>query len=150
IANLGIGHGAIDGGVGYTYFNPNTGNEFSAVGGLTYNFENTHTDYQNGIDGHLDWAASKFLTKQFQVGVVGYFFQQLTGDSGSGAILGGFKSSIAGVGPQIGYLFPVSDKVQGYINAKAYFDYYSANRPKGWNAWVTLNLSPAPPKHTAP
>ena len=31
IANIGIGHGAIDGGGGYTYFNPQTGNEFSAV-----------------------------------------------------------------------------------------------------------------------
>ena len=38
LANLGIGHAAIDGGAGYTYFNPQTGHEFSAVGGLTYNF----------------------------------------------------------------------------------------------------------------
>jgi hypothetical protein len=33
LANLGIGHGAIDGGAGYTYFNPQTGHEFS--GGWT-------------------------------------------------------------------------------------------------------------------
>jgi hypothetical protein len=38
LANLGLGHGAIDGGAGYTYFNPATGREFSAVTGLTYNF----------------------------------------------------------------------------------------------------------------
>src|SRR5262249_15614749 len=31
LANLGIGHGAIDGGGGYTYFNPTTGHEFSGV-----------------------------------------------------------------------------------------------------------------------
>ena len=36
LANLGIGHGAVDGGAGYTYFNPQTGHEFSAVGGFTY------------------------------------------------------------------------------------------------------------------
>jgi hypothetical protein len=29
LANLGIGHGAVDGGVGYTYFNPQDGHEFS-------------------------------------------------------------------------------------------------------------------------
>src|SRR5262245_39978615 len=46
----------VDGGVGYTYFNPKTGHELSAVAGLTYNFENEHTDYQNGIDFHLDAA----------------------------------------------------------------------------------------------
>ena len=54
LANLSIGHGAIDGGAGYTYFNPQTGHEFSAVGGFTYNFKNTDTQYRNGVDFHLD------------------------------------------------------------------------------------------------
>src|SRR5262249_1021026 len=58
IANLGIGHNAIDAGGGYTYFDEKTGREFSAVLGFTYNFENEHTNYQNGIDMHLDWGAS--------------------------------------------------------------------------------------------
>ena len=40
LPNIGIGHGAIDGGGGYTYLNPMTGHEFSAVLGFTYNFEN--------------------------------------------------------------------------------------------------------------
>ena len=40
LANLGIGHAAIDAGAGYTYFNPATGTEASVVAGLTYNFEN--------------------------------------------------------------------------------------------------------------
>jgi len=57
LANLGIGHGAIDGGGGYTYFDPKTGHEFTVASGLTYNFKNTSTDYQNGIDWHVDWAA---------------------------------------------------------------------------------------------
>ena len=48
LANIGIGHGAIDGGGGYTYFNPQTGNELSAVIGATYNFMNPSTNYQNG------------------------------------------------------------------------------------------------------
>jgi hypothetical protein len=34
LANLGIGHGAIDGGVGYTYLNPRIGYEFSIVTGV--------------------------------------------------------------------------------------------------------------------
>ena len=33
LANIGIGHGAIDGCFGYTYLNPATGHEFSGVGG---------------------------------------------------------------------------------------------------------------------
>jgi hypothetical protein len=40
LSNIGVGHGAIDAGFGYTYFNPQTGQEFSGVLGFTYNFEN--------------------------------------------------------------------------------------------------------------
>jgi hypothetical protein len=60
IANLGIGHNAIDAGGAYTYFDQKTGREFSATLGFTYNFENEHTQYQNGVDMHLDWGASQF------------------------------------------------------------------------------------------
>jgi len=126
-----------------------TGIEFSAVAGVTYNFENPHTQYTNGIDAHLDWGASYFLTKQFHFGAVGYYFQQLTGDSGPGAKLGPFKSRVAGVGPQVGYLFPVGDKIQGYINVKAYREFAAKNRADGWNVWVTRSFSAAGPPEMA-
>ena len=64
LANLGIGHGTFDAGAGYTYFNPQTGHEFSGVLGFTANFVNPATQYQNGVDMHFDWGASQFLTKQ--------------------------------------------------------------------------------------
>jgi hypothetical protein len=149
MANLGIGHGAIDGGAGYTYFNPQTGHEFSAVGGFTHNFENPDTDYQSGVDFHLDAAASQFLSKQLMVGLVGYAYQQVTGDSGSGARLGDFRSRVFGVGPQIGYLFPVGDH-QGYLNLKGYKEFGAENRPEGWNVWLTFAISPAPPSAAPP
>jgi hypothetical protein len=144
LANIGIGHGALDGGLGYTYFDPKAGHEFSAVAGLTGNFENPSTNYTNGIDFHLDWAASQFLTKQVQVGVVGYVYDQLTADRGCAPQLCPFESRVIGVGPQIGFIFPVAG-MQGYLNLKAYKEFDNANRPDGWNAWVTLVLSPAPP-----
>jgi hypothetical protein len=49
LANLGIGHGAIDAGGGYTYLDPQAGHEFSVVTGFTYNLINPSTDYQNGV-----------------------------------------------------------------------------------------------------
>jgi hypothetical protein len=49
------------------------GQEFSAVSGFTYNFTNPTTNYQSGVDWHLDWGASQFLSKQVSVGAVGYF-----------------------------------------------------------------------------
>lgn len=145
LANLGIGHGAIDGGAGYTYFDPKAGNEFSVVAGLTYNFMNTYTQYQNGVDFHVDWGASHFFTRQLQLGLVGYFLQQVSPDTGAGAVLGPFESRIAGIGPQIGYLFPVGD-MQGYVNLKGYKDFAAENRPEGWDLWLTFALSPAAPE----
>jgi hypothetical protein len=145
LANIGIGHAAIDGGFGYTFFNPETGNEFSLLAGITYNFENEHTDYQNGIDSHLDWGASKFLSERLQAGIAGYFFQQLTADSGKGATLGAFESRVAGIGPQVGYFFPAGD-LQGYLNVRGYYEFGATNRPSGWNAFVTLAFSPAASK----
>jgi hypothetical protein len=150
LANLGIGHGAIDFGGGYTYFDPKSGNEFSWVTGLTYNFKNTSTQYQNGMDFHVDWGASHFFDKKFQLGVVGYYFQQVTDDFGAPASLDGFRSRVAGIGPQIGYIFPMGDKLQGYINLKGYREFAAQNRPDGWNTWLTFAISPAPPEPAKP
>lgn len=139
LANIGIGHGAIDAGGGYTYLDPAKGHEFSAVGGFTYNFENDDTDYQNGVDSHIDWAASQFLNEQVHVGLVGYLYQQLSGDRGSGARLGDFKSRVFAAGPQVGYFFPVG-KEKGYVNLKGYWEFGAENRAEGWNLWVSLAL----------
>jgi hypothetical protein len=143
LANLGIGHGALDGGVGYTYFNPQTGHEFSVTTGLTGNFENQSTGYTNGIDWHLDWGASQFLTKQLQVGLVGYVYDQITSDSGCAPVICPFESRVLGIGPQIGYIFPVAG-MQGYVNLKGYGEFDANDRPHGWNMWLTFVLSPAP------
>ena len=150
IANLGIGHNAIDAGGAYTYFDPKTGREFSATLGFTYNFENDHTQYQNGVDIHLDWGASQFLNKQWQVGMVGYWYNQVSCDSGAGDRVGCFESRVAGIGPQIGYVIPMGKEWQGYLNVKGYWEFASQNRPDGWNAWLTFAISPAAPSERPP
>ena len=111
--------------------------------GFTYNTTNQSTQYQNGVDMHFDWGASQFLTKQFQVGLVGYVYDEIGCDSGSGDRVGCFKSRVIGVGPQVGFIIPISTTTQGYLNLKAYREFDQANRPDGWNAWVTFVLSPA-------
>jgi hypothetical protein len=82
------------------------------------------------------------FSKQFFVGFVGYAYQQVTDDSGRNPILGGFQSLVLGVGPQIEYIFPVGN-IQGNLNLKGYGAFDAANRPSGWNAWLTFQLSPA-------
>jgi hypothetical protein len=140
LANLGTNnHWSLDGGAGYTYLDAEKGHEFSAVLGMTYNFENHDTDYRNGNDLHLDLAASQFLSESVHAGLVGYYYPELSGDSGSGAKLGDFKSRVAAIGPQVGYFFKVGGR-KWYANLKGYYEFDAKNRPEGWNTWVEIPL----------
>jgi len=139
LANLGTNHWALDAGGGYTYLDAKKGHEFSAVLGFTHNWENDDTQYKNGTDAHLDWAASQFFSEQLHAGVAGYFYRQVSGDSGAGAVLGDFKSQVSGIGPQVGYFFPVGDK-KWYANLRGYYEFDAKNRPEGWNVWLTLAI----------
>ena len=121
LSNLGIGHGAIDGGGGYAYLDPKSGHEFSVVTGFTGNFTNPSTGYTNGVDWHIDWGASQFVTKQVQLGAVGYLYQQITPDRGAAIFLGNNEARVVGIGPQFGYIFPAGS-LQGYLNLKAYWE----------------------------
>ena len=60
ISNIGTGHGAIDSGAGYTYLDRQSANEFSAVGGFTYNLTNPATNYKSRCrsSSRLDSVAS--------------------------------------------------------------------------------------------
>ena len=139
LAGIGIGHAAIDGGGAYTYLNLKTGTEFSATLGFTKNFENYSTHYTNGIDSHLDLAASLFLTQQLFVGLVGYYYQQLTADSGQLPILGPDQSRTRGIGPQIGYNFNVGGQSIS-ANLRGYVEFDSYRRLQGRAVFATINI----------
>jgi hypothetical protein len=99
---------------------------------------------------HLDWGASRFVTRQLQLGAVGYAYQQLSCDSGSGNRVGCFESRVLGIGPQLGYVVPLGEHYQGYFNLKGYKEFAAEHRPDGWNVWLTLAISPAAPTETPP
>lgn len=139
LSSIGIGHAAMDAGGGYTYLNNTTGLEFSSVLGATYNWMNNQTNYKNGIDSHLDWSVSQFLSQNWQVGIAGYGYHQLTADSGSGNRVGAFKSQVAAIGPQIGYLFNIGKK-QAYINLRAYKEFWAQNRVEGYAMISTISI----------
>jgi hypothetical protein len=142
LANIGMGHGAIDGGGGYTYTNRQSMMEASAVLGVTNNFKNSATNYKSGIDSHLDWAVSKGITREFSLGVAGYFYYQLTADGGSGNTVGANKGQVFGIGPEVGYLFtPGSGQVpMTYLNVRAYKESMVQNRTAGNAVFAVLTL----------
>lgn len=139
LANLGLGHAAVDVGGAYTYLNPETGWEFSATAGITYNFENRDTDYTSGIDSHLDLGMSRFLNEKLFVGVVGYAYVQLTSDKGQPAAFDDFKGQTFALGPQIGYNFDVGG-ASIYTNLRGYFEFDAKNRTQGGSVFLTVNL----------
>ena len=149
LANIGVGHGAIDGGSGYTYYDSKKGSEFSVVSGATYNLINPNTNYLSGVDWHLDWALSQAVSKDIYVGAVGYIYHQISPDSGPGDHVGEFESRVMGVGPQVNYTF-TTGSVQTSLNLKGYWEFDATHRPAGWNAWLTVSFSPAEPDTDKP
>jgi hypothetical protein len=139
LANLGLGHAAIDAGGAYTYLDTKTGWEFSATAGLTYNFENPDTDYTSGIDSHLDLGLSRSLTERFFLGLVGYAYVQLTPDDGQPDALGDFESRTFALGPQVGYTFDVGGR-QVYTNLRGYAEFAVENRTEGGSVFLTVNV----------
>jgi hypothetical protein len=139
LSNIGLGHTTFDMGGAYTYLNNASGFETSATLGFTYNGMNTSTNYQSGVDSHLDWAVSQFMSQNWQVGVVGYVYYQLTGDSGSGDHVGSFKSRVAAIGPEVGYPFIVGGQ-QWYANLRGYWEFWAQNRLEGYAVFATLSI----------
>ena len=149
LASMGLGHWAADSGAGYTYLNEQVGFEWSAVVGFTYNFINPNTQYRSGIDAHLDWAISPYLSEKLHFGAVGYVYNQLTDDSGPSPALGGFRSRVSGIGPQIGFFFPFAD-LEGYLNLRGYSEFNARNRLEGWTAYVTFSVAAAEQRSAQP
>ena len=101
LINQGLNYWSFDSNVALTYLNENTGQDYSFNLGYIYNTENEDTDYQTGQEIHIDVVANQFLSERFAVGLHGFYLKQITGDSGSGAILGDFKAEAAGIGPAL-------------------------------------------------
>jgi hypothetical protein len=99
LVDLGRNYWSFDTVGAVTWFNPESGMEFSTAAGIMINTENSDTDYDTGNEFHLDATFNQFLSPNFALGLRGYYYKQLTGDSGAGATLGSYKSSSYGIGP---------------------------------------------------
>lgn len=97
-ANLGRNYWSFDTVGAMTWLNAGTGTEVSIAPGIMVNTENNDTNYKTGTEFHVDFVANQFISKNFAIGLRGYYYRQLTGDSGSGAVLGDFKSESLGLG----------------------------------------------------
>lgn len=139
LANLAFHRWASDVSGALTWFDPETGIDLSGVAGLTFNGTNPATDYRAGTEFHLEWAASKALTSALSAGVIGYHYQQVTGDSGAGAQLGAYKGRVTALGGTLAYnstfgKVPISTRI------KVLREFDVENRARGTVGIVTVSL----------
>ena len=140
LVNTSLNYWTFDTNFAATYLDFETGQDYSINIGYNYNTENSDTDYQTGQEIHIDYMVNQFLSESFAVGLHGFYLKQITGDSGSGATLGSYKSDAAGIGPA---LLWTPQKFEGKISfiAKWLHEYHARNRLEGDHFFVSLVAS---------
>lgn len=114
LANTGRNFWTFEPSASVSWLSKKTGTEATLFTGLDFNTENPDTNYKSGTSFHLDGT----LAQHFPIGDLGilgigangFYYRQISGDSGKGATLGDFKGSTAGVGPVISF----TTKVDGH------------------------------------
>ena len=111
----------------------------SAFAGVDFNTRNQTTDYLTGTQVHVDGTVAGRVASlgdgRFGAGASGFWYRQVSGDSGSGATLGGFQGRTAGVGPVVSYATKLSG-ADGAIELKWLPELSVANRLKGSSFWI--------------
>jgi len=95
--------------VAATWRHPDGGPELGVRLGYIINAENQATDYRTGDELVADWTAAWRLNANWAIGLTGYAYEQVNGDSGDGAVLGDFKGRSLGAGPIARYIFAVGE-----------------------------------------
>jgi len=143
LANVGKHYWTFEPGVMASWLSSKIGTEASLYAGVDFNTENDTTHYQNGTSLHLDATVAQHLPvgKGFiGLGANAFYYQQLSGDSGSGARLGDFESMTAGVGPVLSYVCKVGKKTDLVAEVKWLPELDVNKRLKGDMIWFKLAL----------
>ena len=123
-----------------TYFDPKAGWDVSAAGMYIVSYENTATHYNSGDVIQIDLAAGKMISPQFKLGVVGYYLQQVTPDSGIGDTVGDRKLRVAGAGPAATFSFSVNN-VPLNVVAKYYREFSAQNTTQGGSGTLSIRAA---------
>ncbi len=99
----GFNRPSLDLGWAFTWFEKNTKLQFNGAVGFMTSLENDATQYQTGDEFHAEWAIGYKFDNGLVLGVAGYDYRQITGDSGPGDFLGSFIGSQDAVGPALSY-----------------------------------------------
>jgi hypothetical protein len=139
LTNIGFNRWAADLTGSMTWLDPKSGIEVSLAPGFTFNGENPDTNYKTGTEFHLEGAVMQHQSKQFAIGVAGYYYRQVTGDSGSGAVLGPFKGEVSAIGPNLTYNFRVG-ATPVFTSVRWLHEFDAKNRLEGDAGFLTVTI----------
>jgi len=147
--SIGFHRWSIDTTGAVTYLDPSSGIELSGAAGVTFNVKNDDTDYTTGTELHFEAAAMKHLSHTASIGLHGYAYKQISGDSGSGAVLGSFKGQAFAIGPAADFTFKLG-KTPLVMNVRYLHEFSVKNRLKGDAGFLNLAIplqAGVPAKH---
>jgi len=139
LANISFNRWGLDLTGALTWFDPATGWEVSGAAGFTFNGENPETDYRTGTEFHFETAVTKTFPSSFSAGLVGYYYEQISEDSGSGATLGDFKGRVSALGATFGYNFQMGNTPVS-MRLRVLQEFEARNRLEGTAAFLTLSF----------
>lgn len=143
LANVGKNYWTFEPAGSVSYISRKIGLELSAFAGLDFNTKNNDTEYRTGDQLHLDVTVAEHLPLfggLIGVGANGFYYQQINGDSGSGAVLGDFKGRTSGIGPVLSYVAKVWKK-DLVAEIKWLPEIYTKNRLEGDYVWFKLAMA---------
>ena len=106
LANQGKNYLTTEPVIEVVYFGQKNGREAALFAGASFNEENDDTQYRTGTQVHLDGTLAQHfpLAGGFAgVGVNGFWYEQVSGDSGTGETFGDFEGKTMGLGPVVSY-----------------------------------------------
>lgn len=146
LANEGLNYWTFEPGVIASYLNQKNGLELTSYIAYDINTNNSTTDYHSGQVFHIDATAAWHFIQLGKkggvigIGATGFFLQQTTSDSGSGAKLGSFQASQAGVGPVVSYAAKFN-KIGVAASVKWLPQISTDNTLKGNYVWAKVGVS---------
>jgi hypothetical protein len=142
LANTGRNYWTFEPSASLSWLSTKIGTEISLFAGFDINTKNNATDYQSGEVFHLEGTLAQHLPLLrgfIGGGANGFYYQQISGDSGSGATLGGFEGRTVGVGPVVSYGHKVG-KVDFAAEVKWLPELEVEKRLKGDYVWVKVGV----------
>jgi hypothetical protein len=102
----------------------------SALNRYEFNTKQRDTHITPGDAYTLEWGVSKSVCKEADLGVVGYYQQQVTGNSNKSPL-----NRVAAVGPEVSAMFP---KPMLFVSLRYNYEFMAENRAQGHTFALTL------------